>query len=113
MNSTIGIKVNRNAPLAKVAPIIRKYRPLSISDIKEKINTGEYIISCEYTDDIELNNILHCYRQLQSIGVSASLFEHDRACDFQLLKNLSSTYKEISEMIDKEIEQELKQEENL
>ncbi len=102
MSSTIGIKISSTESLAKVVSIVRKYEPLSISEIKKRVDNNSYILTYRYTDDKGLNTILKCHTDFYAAGISAQLFEHDRPCDIQFFKNLSNTYQEISDDIDDE-----------
>lgn len=102
MNSTIGIKITSAESFAKVVKIIRKYKPLSISEIKKCIDSNSYILTYSFTDNEGLNNIIMCHKELSALGISSQLFEHDRPCDLQFLNNLFNTYQEISDEIDSE-----------
>lgn len=106
MSSTIGIKISSNVSLAKVVSIIKKYETLSISEIKKRIDNNSYLLTCSYTDDKGLNALLKCHKELSAAGISTQLFEHDRPCELQFLKNLSNTYQEISDEIDADIDAE-------
>lgn len=100
MSSTIGIKVSSTESIAKIVSIVRKYEPLSISEIKKRVDSNSYILTYSYTDDKGLNSILKCHKELSNLGITTQLFEHDRPCELQFLKNLSNTYQEISDEID-------------
>ena len=102
MNSTIGIKISSTESLAKVVSIVRKYEPLSISEIKKRVENNSYILTYSYTDDKGLNSLLNCYKELSAASISAQLFEHDRPCELQFFQNLSITYQKISDEIDAE-----------
>ncbi len=106
MNSTIGIKITSADSFAKVVSIIRKYEPLSISEIKQRISEDKYILSYGYTNDKGVKIITKCYCELVAQGISVQLYEHDVPCELQFLKNLSNMYQEISDEVDAEIEAE-------
>lgn len=102
MSSTIGIKISSTESFAKVVSIVRKYEPLSISEIKKRVDSNAYILTYSYTDDKGLNTLLKCHNDLSAVGIPTQLFEHDRPCELQFFKNLSNTYQEISDEIDAE-----------
>lgn len=102
MSSTIGIKISSTESFAKVVSIVRKYEPLSISEIKKRVENNSYILTYGYTDDRGLNVLIKCHKELSAAGISTQLFEHDRPCELQFFKNLSNTYQEISDEIDAE-----------
>lgn len=106
MSSTIGIKISSTESLAKVVSIVRRYEPLSISEIKKRVDSNAYLLTYSYTDDKGLDNLIKCHNELSAVGISTQLFEHDRPCELQFFKNLSNTYQEISDEIDADSDEE-------
>lgn len=108
MTDMIGIKVPKGSPIAKCVAIIRKLEPsLSISDITTRINSNEYVLFYDYTDEIGLKKIIKCYEQLSKLGINPTLFDEDgEETTIEIMRNLDGMYDEISEYIDAEAEAE-------
>lgn len=107
MKPQVGIKIPNDSSIAKAASIIRKIeKNLSISDISGRIKNSDYLLSYDLSSEKGVNTIIHCYNEFQKIGITPSLYEHDRPASIDFLKNLSKTYKEISDEIDAEMEAE-------
>lgn len=103
MEETIGLKVKQGASLAKCVSIIRKLESLSISDIKEKIDTASYLLVYDATDDTGLERIISCYEKLKEIGIESCVFWLGEEVPIQTLYNLSQTYKEIDAQFDPDL----------
>ena len=105
---TVGIKIPVGSPIAKCVSVIRKLEPtLSISDISSRINSGDYVLSYDYTSSNGIKKIIKCYEDLAKLGISATLYElDDEECSIELIKNLNNMYDEISDEIDAEMEED-------
>lgn len=106
MSNIIGLKINTNLVTAKSISIIRKYAPLSIAEIRNRIASNEYILSYDYTDDAGLSILIKCFNELSSANIDAELYEHDRKCTISFLNNLCVLYDDISKQIDDEMAEE-------
>ena len=107
MKPQVGIKIPYDSSIAKVASIIRKIeKNLSISEISGRVKNSDYLLSYDLSSEKGVNNIIHCYNEFQKIGITPSLYEHDRPASIGFLRSLSKTYKEISDEIDSEMEDE-------
>ena len=106
MNSTIGIKCIQNNISPSAIMIIRKYynNEISISEIKEKIETNNYIYVCDYIDGNEIKKILQLYNELKKENIQCELYEHDTKTTQDFLNNLIETYDEIDEEMEYEEE---------
>ncbi len=104
---TVGIKIPKGTPIAKCVTVIRKIEPaLSISDVSNRINNDDYVLSYDYTDDSGVKKIIKCYKELTKLGISPTLYElDDEECDIELLENLNKMYDEIESEIDDEDEE--------
>ena len=67
---------------------------------RESSRKNRQAVECCWLD------IIHCYNEFQKLGITPFLYEHDRPASIDFLKNLSKTYKEISDEIDAEMEDE-------
>jgi len=97
----VGIKVNKNTPIAKIYSTIKKYREISISELKKDIENHDYLIKGEYTSRLDIKTIIACYNELMNIDIAAELFELDgEATTIDFFENLNKTYDEISVELD-------------
>lgn len=103
MEETIGLKIKQGANLAKCVSIIRKLESLSISDIKNRIDTGSYVLTYDATDDLGLERIISCYEKLKEIGIESCVFWLGEDVPIQTLYNLRQTYKEIDAQFDPDL----------
>ena len=107
MSGIVGIKVPQDSPIVKCVSVIRKLEPsTAISEISSRVKNDQFIFSCDYVDDSGIKNIIKCYEELTRMGIVPRIYEHDRECDIQLIRNLNQTYDEIGEEIKAEIEDE-------
>ena len=101
----IQIRIITDNVSAKCISIIKKHTFLPISEIKNCIYNGQYILSCPYTDRHGLKKIIKCYKDLEDASVPVSDYElDDRLTTIDFLRNLDATYDEISNEIDAEEE---------
>ena len=114
-NSIIGIKINETNIPAKCIMIIKKYQDLPISEVKQKIEENQYILTCGYIDDKGIKSLLKLYNELNSEGVNCSLYEHNNPTTIEFLNNLLNSYedtrKQVEEDIDREVQEENSEEE--
>lgn len=54
----IGIKAAKNDFNAAIAKIVRKYRDMSLSEIKKIVLEGNYLYECDYVDEQGIKVIL-------------------------------------------------------
>ena len=105
MNSTVGIKIIENNATPNGIMIIREYynNAKSISEIKELIDSNNYIAICDYIDKSGIEKILELYSKLYNEGIKCELYEHDAKTTTEFLNNLLQSYFET----EKEVEQEM------
>ncbi|MBE5806802.1 MAG: hypothetical protein E7317_00460 [Clostridiales bacterium] len=98
-----GIKVPLNTNVTLCIKAIRKLLPLSISDVKKRVETGEYLCTFSQVITEEVDKAIEVYRALMDAGIDVQCFEHaeclenDRPFSFDLLQNWSRTCHEIEE----------------
>ena len=106
----ICLKIKEYPSIAKCISILRKYNPVPMSEIKEKIESNAYVLSYRYTSDSGLRKIRKCYDELSKNGIIAEIYEHDAPTTREFISNLLNTYREIEqetqEMIDAEVADE-------
>lgn len=103
--SKIGIKAEKFT--AAVAKIMRGYEEISLAEIKRRIECGEYLYECNYIDGGGIKRILQMCEKLSALGIGYELFEHGRAADIQLLKNLIESYEETAREVERDIDREV------
>ncbi|HCJ42159.1 hypothetical protein [uncultured Ruminococcus sp.] len=90
-----GIKADRfTAALAKA---VRGYEEVPISEIKRRIEAGEFILQGNITDGEVLKRLLSLYGKFTAEGLSCQLYAGDEVCEVQYFKNLLESYKETEE----------------
>ena len=102
---TIGIKVKSQT--AACIKVLRKHTELAVSQIKARIENGDFVYECDYVDTDGIQKAVSLYNALREIGVEAQIFEQGKASDVVLLGNLLNSHKEIEAEIEKEIAAEL------
>ena len=103
--SNVGIKAEKFT--AAVAKIMRSYEEVPISEIKRRIECGEYLYECDYIDGDGIKKVLQINDKLTALGIKCGLFEHDRPADIQLLKNLLVSYKQTETEVERDIDREV------
>ena len=83
--SKAGIKADRFT--AGVAKLMRSYEEVSISEIKRRIESGEYLYECDFIDGKGVSRLLGLYEQLTAQGIGCTLFDHGKPSDIQFLRN--------------------------
>lgn len=110
IEDTIGLVINQPCSMAKCISVLRKYNPLSISDYKSAIESGEYVFYCDYTDDSGLRKLRRCYDELKKEGLNVEIYEQGDLTTREFISNLLRTYHEIEletqTMMDIEAEEE-------
>ena len=106
----IGLVVSSTNSVAKCIAIIRKYNPISISEIKTAIDTLQFVFDCEYTDDAGLRRVRRCYDELTKSGNTVEIYEDGNLTTREFISNLLGSYREIAietqAMIDAEVDAE-------
>lgn len=106
----IGLKIKEYSSIAKCISIIRKYNPLSMSEIKSAIESNNYVLQCKYSNDSGIRKIRKCYDELSKNGIVSEIYEHDELTTREFISNLLNTYHDISveteALIDAEVAEE-------
>ena len=90
----IGIKLSERTFTASIAKIVRKYRDISISEVKR------IVLSNDYIDAAGIAKILNLRRDLENNGVSSVIYEHDSVSSVEFLLNLLVSYEETAQQIE-------------
>ena len=102
----IGIKADKSDFNAVIAKTIRKYRDISISEIKAIVSEGNYLYECDYIDAQGIEVILSINSELNSNGISTVIYEHDQKTNVEFLNNLLESYAEIDAQVEAEMNAE-------
>lgn len=102
----IGIKAAKSDFNAVIAKTIRKYRDISISEIKAIVSEGNYLYECDYIDAQGIEVILSINSELNSNGISTVIYEHDQKTNVEFLNNLLESYAEIDAQVEAEMNAE-------
>lgn len=106
----IAIKIVDPVSMAKCISILRKYNPASMGEIKNAIESNQYVLSCKYTNDSGIRKIRKCYDELTKSGIKVEIYEHDELTTREFISNLLGTYKEIESETEKLIDAEVAEE---
>ena len=88
----IGIKTAKPDFNAAIAKTIRKYRDISISEIKKIVLEGNYLYECDYIDSHGIEVILSINSELNKNGIETVLYEHDQLTTIEFLNNLELVF---------------------
>lgn len=102
----IGIKAAKSDFNAVIAKTIRKYRDISISEIKAIVSEGNYLYKCDYVDAQGIEVILSINSELNSNGISTVIYEHDQETNVEFLNNLLESYAETAAQVEAEMDAE-------
>ena len=101
MCDCVGLKLSKDYPIARCVSVIRKTEPsLSVADINSRIKNDEYVLLYDYTDDSGIKKIIHCCDVLALYGIKPKLFERDKECDVDFLRELCGCYELIGDEIE-------------
>lgn len=96
MNNTVGIKIIDNNITGNIIMLIREYynNEKSIADIKELINSNNYIAICDYFDRTDIEKILELYFKLNNEGIQCELYAKDVKTTPEILNNILESYQQ-------------------
>ncbi|MBQ8965614.1 hypothetical protein [Ruminococcus sp.] len=98
MSRKAGIKADRfTAALAKA---VRETEEVSISEIKRRIEAGEFVSHGELIEGKVLKRLLSLYRTFTEAGIECQLYAGDEPCTVQYYKNLLESYRETEEWVE-------------
>ena len=103
----IGIKITQYDSLSKCISILRKYRHDSMNEIKNSIESNDFVFACDYADDEGLVELIRCYDELLEAGCKVDIYDLGRIGSRELLCNLHEshviTHQQTLESIDAEV----------
>ena len=109
--SEIGLKIKSVSSMAKCISIIRKYTPVSMSEIRGAIDNSNFIFSSSILDDSGIKKIRKCHDELVKAGCTVEIFENDEIISRELISNLINSHKRIEQEVQEQIDAEVTAEE--
>ncbi|MCR5539306.1 MAG: hypothetical protein K6F71_00515 [Ruminococcus sp.] len=110
MDSIFGIKAERFT--AAVAKTIREYENVSMSEIKSRVDAGEYVYSCKYVDGKGIRNILEIKDKLAKAGINCELLKNGEPISEEYMHNTLESFKITEEWTEYVMDMEAQAEEN-
>ena len=109
--SEIGLKIKSVSSMAKCISIIRKYNPVSMSEIRGAIDNSNFIFSASVLNDSGIKKIRKCYDELVKVGCTVEIYENDEIISRDLISNLIDSHKQIEQEVQEQIDAEIAAEE--
>jgi len=104
---TLGLKIKATSSMAKCISIVRKYNPISIAEIKNAIESKNYIYTTTVINTSGVKTLRKCYDELTKNGTDVEIFERDEPVTREIISNLieshRQTEKEVLAQIDAEV----------
>lgn len=104
---TLGLKIKATSSMAKCISIVRKYNPISIAEIKNAIESKNYIYTTTVINTSGVRTLRKCYDELTKNGADVEIFERDEPVTREIISNLieshRQTEKEVLAQIDAEV----------
>ena len=93
MNFTNAIKVTSGEISAKGIVLVRAATDLSIADIKRRVETGEYLIVADLSDDKSLRTTINLAKKLGAAGIETQLYQADRPVTLEFMRNVLGSHR--------------------
>ncbi len=103
----IGLVVKSADSVAKCISIIRKYNPISMSEIKTAIESNSFVFDCDYTNNSAVRKVRRCYDELVKVGATVEIYEDGDLTTREFISNLMNSYQEIDKEIQDQIDAEV------
>ncbi len=110
MEDKIGLVVKSVSSMAKCISIIRKYNPISMAEIRNAIDNGQFVFYCKYTSDSGIRKVRRCYDELVKSGAVVEIYEDGDLTTREFISNLVDTYREIEAETEVAIDAEVAEE---
>ncbi len=103
----IGLKIKSTPSVAKVISIIRKYRYVSMAEIKAAIESGEYVVTCSCISHSGVKMIRKCYDELTKNGSEVEIYERDELISRDLISNLIASHRQTDREVEAAVDAEV------
>ena len=109
---TLGLKIKSTSSMAKCISIVRKYNPISMADIKNAIESGNYIFTTTVISHPGVRTLRKCYDELVNSGADVEIFERDKPITRELVSNLISSHRQTDREVRAQVDAEVADEGN-
>ena len=103
----LGLKIKSPTSMAKCISIVRKYNPISMTDIKNAIESGNYIFTTTVISHTGARTLRKLYDELIKSGADVEIYERDKPITRELVSNLISSHRhtdrEVRAQVDAEV----------
>lgn len=103
----IGLVIKSADSVAKCISIIRKYNPVSMSEIKTAIESNSFVFDCDYTNNSGVRKVCRCFDELVKVGATVEIYEDGDLTTREFISNLLNSYQEIGKEIQNHIDAEV------
>ena len=103
----ISIKIKSTSSMAKAISIIRKYNPVSMSEIKTAIESGKYVLEHSVLSTSGIRATRKCYDELIKAGSEVEIYERDRLISREILSNLINSHRQTEREVRAQIDAEV------
>jgi len=103
----IGLVIKSADSVAKCISIIRKYNPISMSEIKTAIESKSFVFDCDYTNNSGIRKVRRCFDELVKAGATVEIYEDGDLTTREFISNLLNSYQEIDREIQDQIDSEV------
>ena len=103
----IGLVIISAASVAKCISIIRKFNPISMSEIKTAIESNSFVFDCNYTNTSGIRKVRRCYDELVKAGAIVEIYEDGDLTNREFITNLLNSYRKIDKDIQNQIDAEV------
>ena len=94
MAITNGIRIALPSLSAKAIAAIRKATGLSISDIKQRAQNGDYLMEKDLSDDKGLFSIIKLAEELSALGLDVELCQGGYSRSLEFMKNVLESHRQ-------------------
>ena len=110
---TLGLKIKAPSSMAKCISIVRKYNPISIAEIKNAIESKNYIYTTTVINTSGVRTLRKCYDELTKNGADVEIFERDEPVTREIISNLIESHRQTEKEVLAQIDAEVAAEEAL
>ncbi len=103
----LGLKIKTTSSMAKCISIVRKYNSISMSEIKNAIESGNYIFTTTVISHSGVRTLRKCYDELIKCGADVEIYERDKPITRELVSNLISSHRQIDHEVQAQVDEEV------
>ncbi len=103
----LGLRIKTTSSMAKCISIVRKYNPISMSDIKSAIESGNYVFTTTVISHSGVRTLRKCYDELIKCGADVEILERDKPIAREQVSNLVSSHRQIEREVRTQVDEEV------